>query len=167
MPTKAVSIIGSVIFFVLAPGTVAGLIPFMISRWHTGPPFPGIFVLRILGGLLIAIGVISLVHCFARFALKGHGTPAPIAPTESLVVSGLYKYVRNPMYVAILAIILGQALLFANMSLLIYSAIVWFCFHIFIVSYEEPTLRRRYGEAYDRYRANVPRWLPRISPKRS
>jgi protein-S-isoprenylcysteine O-methyltransferase Ste14 len=166
MAGKAASTIGSAIFFVLAPGTVAGLVPYMISGWRAGPPFLGIPAGRFAGGLLVAIGVLALLHCFARFALEGRGTPAPAAPTEVLVVSGLYRYVRNPMYVAVVCIIVGQAVLFGSAPLLGYGAIVWLSFHAFVLAYEEPTLRRRYGNAYDVYRANVPRWVPRISPFR-
>jgi protein-S-isoprenylcysteine O-methyltransferase Ste14 len=164
MTGKAASTIGSAIFFALAPGAVAGLVPYMISGWRVGPPFLGIPAGRFAGGLLVAIGVLALLHCFARFALEGRGTPAPVAPTEMLVVSGLYRHVRNPMYVAVVAIIVGQAVLLGNAALLGYAAIVWLSFHAFVLGYEEPTLRRRYGNAYDVYRANVPRWAPRMSP---
>lgn len=155
-------VIGSLIFFCIAPGTVAGLLPYVLSRWRFGPAFLGIEAVRYIGGALIAVGLACLVACFARFALEGRGTPAPVAPTQTLVISGLYRYVRNPMYVAVVTIIVGQALLFASRSLLIYAAVVWLCFHLFVLIYEEPTLRRRYGEAYEAYRARVPRWLPRF-----
>jgi protein-S-isoprenylcysteine O-methyltransferase Ste14 len=162
MTGRAPSILGSVIFFVLAPGAVAGLVPYLISGWRFGPPFLGVSAGRCVGALLVVLGVAGLVHCFARFALEGRGTPAPVAPTETLVISGLYQYVRNPMYVAVLSIIVGQAVLFASVSLLGYAVAVWLCFRVFVLAYEEPTLSRRYGPAYDRYRASVPRWLPRI-----
>ncbi len=164
MAGKATSTVASVIFFVLAPGTVAGLVPYMISGWSVGQAFLGIAAGRFAGALLVVVGVVSLVHCFARFALEGRGTPAPVAPTEKLVVSGLYRYVRNPMYVAVVGIIVGQALLFGSASLLGYAAVVWLFFHGFVLGYEEPTLHRRYGNAYDVYRANVRRWVPRMSP---
>lgn len=165
MTGRGASILGSAVFFALAPGTVAGLVPYLISRWHFGPAFLGISAGRWAGALLVALGVAGLAHCFARFALEGRGTPAPVAPTETLVISGLYRYVRNPMYVAVLSIIVGQAVLFGSVSLLGYAAAVWLCFHLFVLAYEEPTLRRRYGAAYDRYRAGVPRWLPRARRK--
>jgi protein-S-isoprenylcysteine O-methyltransferase Ste14 len=110
----------------------------------------------------VALGVTGLLHCFARFALEGRGTPAPVAPTETLVISGLYRYVRNPMYVAVVSVIVGQAVLFGSVPLLGYAAIVWLCFHLFVFVYEEPTLSRQHGQANDRYRAAVPRWLPRL-----
>ena len=99
-----------------------------------------------------------------RFAIEGLGTPAPIAPTRHLVVTGFYRHVRNPMYVAVLAVILGQALLFANARLLAYGAAFWLACHLFVVFYEEPTLRRSFGADYDAFRANVPRWIPRLRP---
>jgi len=93
--------------------------------------------------------------------------PAPIAPTRNLVVSGLYRYVRNPIYVAVVGVILGQAVLFADWRLLGYGALIWLAFHIFVLAYEEPTLRQSYGTEYESYRANVPRWLPRLTPWRA
>jgi protein-S-isoprenylcysteine O-methyltransferase Ste14 len=161
MSGRSASILGSAMFFVLAPGTVAGLVPYLISGWRFEAPLLGIAASRWAGALLVALGVTGLLHCFARFALEGRGTPAPVAPTETLVISGLYRYVRNPMYVAVVSVIVGQAVLFGSVALLGYAAIVWLCFHLFVLAYEEPTLSRRYGQAYDRYRATVPRWLPR------
>ena len=106
-----------------------------------------------------------IVRLFARFALQGLGTPAPIAPPRNLVVSGLYRYVRNPIYVAVVAVILGQAVLFADWHLLGYGALIWLFFHIVVIAYEEPTLRQSYGAEYESYCANVPRWLPRLTPR--
>jgi protein-S-isoprenylcysteine O-methyltransferase Ste14 len=113
---------------------------------------------------LIVAGAPGLVDSFARFALQGLGTPAPIAPTENLVVTGLYRYVRNPMYVAVVVVILGQAVLFGDWRLIVYAMLVWLGFHAFVVGYEEPTLARRFGTRYDDFRANVPRWIPRLTP---
>ncbi len=155
--------IGTAIFFVLAPGTVAGLLPYAITRWHVAPMPPAYLPVRILGGLLIAAGLVLIVENFARFALEGRGTPAPPMPTEKLVVRGAYRYVRNPMYVAVIAIILGQVLLFASWPLLIYAAVIGLAFHLFVVFYEEPTLARTYGEEYEQYRSAVPRWIPRVN----
>ena len=109
----------------------------------------------------------GLLDSFARFALEGLGTPAPIAPPRNLVVSGLYRHVRNPIYVAVVAVILGQAVLFADWRLLGYGALIWLAFHTFVLAYEEPTLRQSYGAEYESYRANVPRWLPRLTPWRA
>ena len=161
---KTMAILGSALFFVLAPGTVAGLIPWWITRWEFRQPFLDLEARRVVGILLIVAGAPGLVDSFARFALQGLGTPAPIAPTENLVVTGLYRYVRNPMYVAVVVVILGQAVLFGDWRLIVYAMLVWLVFHAFVVGYEEPTLARRFGTRYDDFRANVPRWIPRLTP---
>lgn len=157
-------LLGSFLFFWIAPGTLAGWVPYALTRWRIQPALLGVPGERVAGGVVVAAGVAMLVECFARFAIKGRGTPAPIAPTETLVVSGLYRHVRNPMYVAVLAIVIGQALLFGSVVLLRYAVLVWLAFHAFVLLYEEPTLRRRYGASYNVYRANVRRWWPRIRP---
>jgi protein-S-isoprenylcysteine O-methyltransferase Ste14 len=108
-----------------------------------------------------------VLDSFARFALEGLGTPAPIAPPSNLVVSGLYRYVRNPIYVAVVAVILGQAVLFADWRLLGYGAFLWLFFHIAVIIHEEPTLRQSFGAEYESYCAHVPRWLPRLTPWRA
>lgn len=164
MDRKARSILGSIAFFFVAPAVVAGWIPYRITRWRIGPPPLGVPALRWLGAALAAAGAMVLIECFARFATRGLGTPAPIAPTRHLVVSGLYRYVRNPMYVAVLAAILGQALLLGSASLLAYAAIVFATVHVFVLAYEEPALRRQFGDSYGRYSANVRRWWPRLRP---
>lgn len=109
------------------------------------------------------MGLAALIECFRRFAIEGRGTPAPIAPPKTLVASGLYQYVRNPMYVAVLAVIVGQALVFGSVILLEYAATVWLGFHAFVLLYEEPALHRKFGPSYDIYRANVRRWRPRAT----
>jgi protein-S-isoprenylcysteine O-methyltransferase Ste14 len=158
------SLLGSLVFFSIAPATIAGWIPWMITSWRRQPPLLGGAASRWLGYALAAVGSISVVECFVRFALKGLGTPAPGAPAEHLVVSGLYRYVRNPMYAGVLAAIVGQALLFGSLLLLGYAALVWMFFFAFVVLYEEPHLQQRFGSAYMDYRASVRRWLPRITP---
>jgi protein-S-isoprenylcysteine O-methyltransferase Ste14 len=114
--------------------------------------------------VLLALGAVLLLETFSRFALQGLGTPAPIAPTKTLVVTGSYRFVRNPMYVAVVSLILGQALLFGSAAALVYGLVVWLTVHLFVLGYEEPTLSGTYGEQYDRYRANVRRWIPRLGP---
>ncbi|TPM08692.1 isoprenylcysteine carboxylmethyltransferase family protein [Mesorhizobium sp. B2-3-11] len=157
------AIAGSGIFLIAAPGVVAGLIPWMLSaRWGLPwSPLPG---LVFAGGVLIVAAAAVLLHAFARFALEGLGTPAPVAPTERLVIGGIYRHVRNPMYVAVLSIILGQALLFSSWSIAAYAAIAAAAMVTFVKLYEEPTLAGRYGAEYEAYRRNVPGWLPRITP---
>jgi protein-S-isoprenylcysteine O-methyltransferase Ste14 len=115
--SKAMSILGSVLFFVAAPVVVAGLIPWWIMRWQFQPAFLGFEVTRVIGVMLIIVGIPGIVDSFARFALQGLGTPAPIAPTQNLV-TGLYRYVRNPIYIALVSVTVGQALLFGDGRLL-------------------------------------------------
>ncbi len=159
--TRIAAVVGSVAFFFIAPGTVAGLGPWWIGGWRVAAHPPGLVVLQLLGGLLGAAGLAIVVESFARFALKGLGTPAPIAPPSRLVVSGLYRHVRNPMYVGVVAMILGQAALLADVRLLIYAAFVWAGFHGFVLLYEEPALRRAFPDDYAAFTAAVPRWIPR------
>lgn len=127
-------------------------------------PLPGFTVLRVIGGLMMAAGTVILLEAFSRFALRGIGTPAPIYPTRRLVVSGSYRYVRNPMYVAVVAIILGQGLLFGDIRILVYGLCAWCVAHLFVLAYEEPTLRRSFPERYAAFTAHVPRWIPRATP---
>ncbi|RTM09708.1 MAG: isoprenylcysteine carboxyl methyltransferase [Hyphomicrobiales bacterium] len=165
--TMPMAILGSALFFVVAPCVVAGLIPWWITSWEFLPPFLDLQATRAVGILLIVAGLPGLVDSFARFALQGLGTPAPIAPTQNLVVTGLYRHVRNPMYVAVVAVILGQAILFGDWRLVIYGAFMWLAFHAFVLTYEEPVLAQRFGSQYEDFRANVPRWIPRLSPWRA
>jgi protein-S-isoprenylcysteine O-methyltransferase Ste14 len=122
---KVSAVIGSAVFLVIAPGFVAGLAPWWMTHWQLEPPFFGLQLLRWVGGLFIALGAIGLLDSFVRFALQGLGTPAPVFPTRHLVVTGLYRYVRNPMYVAVLMTILGQGLIFGNVRLLEYGGLAW------------------------------------------
>lgn len=154
--------LGSIAFLVLAPGTVAGALPRWITGWQV-QSVPGWWLpARILGGILIALGVIALVAEFTRFALQGIGTPAPLAPTRHLVVAGLYRYVRNPMYVAVDATLLGQTLLLASPALLGYTVATALLMAGFARWYEAPTLLTRHGARYQHYRDTVPGWLPAV-----
>lgn len=155
------ALIGSAAFFLIAPGAVAGLIPWLITHWRFGEgATTGV---SITGGVMIALALALLIECFLRFALKGSGTPAPVAPTKELVVSGFYARVRNPMYVAVTTLIFGQALLFASADLIAYGITIWFAFLLFVIYYEEPRLRREFPETYPAYFQNVPRWIPRLT----
>jgi protein-S-isoprenylcysteine O-methyltransferase Ste14 len=163
--SKITAILGSAMFFLVAPATLAGLIPWSITQWEFRPPFFAAEATRLVGLAFIIAGVPGVLDSFARFALLGLGTPAPIAPPRNLVVSGLYRYMRNPIYVAVVAVILGQAILFADWRLFAYGALLWLFFHIVVVAVEEPTLRQSFGAEYGRYCADVPRWLPRLTPR--
>jgi protein-S-isoprenylcysteine O-methyltransferase Ste14 len=162
--TRASTAIGAIVFFVMAPGLVAGVLPYWLTRWQAAGPLPGRPVPAIIGALLIAVGSASLVESFARFVMRGGGTPAPVAPPRELVVSGQYRLVRNPMYVALLAIIAGQALILGRVILVGYAVAAWALFHLWVVAYEEPNLKGRFGGAYAAYCSHVRRWLPRIRP---
>jgi protein-S-isoprenylcysteine O-methyltransferase Ste14 len=146
---------------VLAPGVVAGLLPWLLTGWEmeTAP-----VLIKIAGGALIALGIAFLLHAFARFVVEGLGTPAPVAPTEHLVVGGVYRHVRNPMYLAVGATIVGQALLLGQFGLLAYAAAFGAVVFCFVRLYEEPTLSAQFGAGYDAYRRAVPGWLPRVHP---
>jgi protein-S-isoprenylcysteine O-methyltransferase Ste14 len=158
------AILGSALFLVVAPGSVAMLVPWWISRWQLQAPLLSFPPIRAAGVLLIVAGFPVLLDSFARFACQGLGTPAPISPTRHLVVTGLYRYVRNPMYISVASLIVGQGLLFGNLRVLEYGLVVWLAFNLFVLLYEEPTLRSTFGAEYEAFRANVPRWIPRLSP---
>jgi protein-S-isoprenylcysteine O-methyltransferase Ste14 len=161
---RMLAILGTAIFLVLAPGFFVVLVPYWISRWRVQPPLLDFTPFRVLGVLLMAATLPVLLESFARFALQGLGTPAPVFPTQHLIVKGFYRYVRNPMYVAVVSMVLGQGLLFGNLNLLVYSFAAWLVTFLFVVTYEEPTLGRTFSAEYDRYRANVPGWIPRLTP---
>jgi protein-S-isoprenylcysteine O-methyltransferase Ste14 len=161
---RARAALGSALFLVAAPGVAAGLIPYLLTGWDTGEaPWPA----QALGAALTLAGAAVLIDAFARFALQGLGTPAPIAPTNQLVVTGLYRHVRNPMYLAVTATILGQWLLLARPVLLAYALVFAAVTYAFVRGYEEPTLHARYGEQYERYTTEVPGWWPRLTARRA
>ena len=150
---------GTLLFLAVAPGIAGGLVPWLLTGWRSAvsPMW-----LRIIGWVLIGSGVAVVLEAFGRFVIEGVGTPAPVAPTEKLVVGGLYRHVRNPMYLAVGAVILGQAAVLGRWVLvayaLVFAAIVW----SFVHWYEEPTLRRRFGAEYEAYLRAVPGWWPRL-----
>jgi protein-S-isoprenylcysteine O-methyltransferase Ste14 len=157
--------VATAVFFVVGPGMVAGLVPWLISGWQFhGPMSPLAIVRMAIGGLLLVLAVIVLVRAFARFVMEGRGTPAPIAPPERLVVGGEYRFVRNPMYVAVITAVFGQAMIFGSLGLLVYSIALWAITAAFVRWYEEPVLLKRYGDEYERYREAVPAWVPRLRP---
>lgn len=151
----------SLVFTFLVPGTVAGYLPHAILR-GSGATLAESTGLLVLGATGLALGLAIYGWCVTDFALAGHGTPAPIDPPTELVVRGLYRFARNPMYVGVLAVIAGQAALFASYRLALYAIVVFAVFNLFVIGYEEPALRRSFDGAYERYCATVPRWLPRL-----
>jgi protein-S-isoprenylcysteine O-methyltransferase Ste14 len=155
--------LGSALFLGAAPGTAICLVPWLLTGWESRDPWPPLVA---VGALLIAVGLVAVLHAFVRFVVEGLGTPAPVAAPERLVVGGLYRHVRNPMYVAVLAAVLGQALLLGQPALFAYAAILWLIFAWFVRVYEEPELARRFGADYDEYRRAVPAWLPRLRRRR-
>lgn len=160
---RVTPLLGSLLFVVVVPGIVAVLIPGLITRWTLSAWGPWPLVVA-TSAVLIAAGAAVLLHAVWRFAVEGLGTPSPTAPTEQLVVSGAYRYVRNPMYVAVASLIGGQALLSPSLGFLLYLALYAVSVTAFVHFYEEPTLRAAYGESYQRYQQAVPRWVPRLRP---
>jgi protein-S-isoprenylcysteine O-methyltransferase Ste14 len=158
---RAKAAAGSALFLLVAPGVVAGLVPWAITGWRVETDSAAT---RIAGALLIAIGVAFLLQAFARFVIEGIGTPAPVAPPERLVIGGAYRYVRNPMYLALEAVIVGQILFFGQPALLAWAAAVGLTVFTFVRLYEEPTLAQQFGQSYEAYHRAVPGWLPRPTP---
>ena len=156
--------VGSVVFLVVSPCVVAGLVPWLLTGWESEEPVAHWLPLRVVGVGLLVAGLVVLLEAFTRFVREGVGTPAPVAPTEHLVVGGLYRYVRNPMYLAVGSMIVGQALLLGQPILLPYAALFGLAVWAFVRWYEEPTLLRRFGAEYEGYRSAVPGWWPRRTP---
>ncbi len=152
----------TLLFTILAPGTVTVLVPYLLltSGFRLFPVEIG--ALRILGLPPILLGALTYLWCAWDFTFTGRGTPAPIDPPKELVVKGLYRYVRNPMYVGITLILLGEALLFESAVLFFYAGFLLVCANLFIVYYEEPTLRRLFRASYESYCQSVSRWIPRL-----
>jgi protein-S-isoprenylcysteine O-methyltransferase Ste14 len=162
---RSAATVGSAVFFVVAPGVVAGLLPWLISGWQLPRPMSPLAIVRLAAGVvLLVLAVAVLVRAFARFVVEGGGTPAPVAPTERLVVGGDYRFVRNPMYLAVVTAVLGQAMIFGSLALLGYALAVWAIMAAFVRWYEEPLLLQRYGDEYQRYREAVRAWVPRLQP---
>ena len=151
----------SLLWTILLPGVVAGYIPwrfFGLSHVQLDITNP----LTALALLLIAAGAALLIACTWEFAARGKGTLSPVDPPKELVVQGLYRYVRNPMYLSVSTIVLGEALLARSRALVVYWVILFVAANLFVMLYEEPALRRQFGESYTRYQEGVGRWLPRF-----
>ncbi len=153
----------SVTWGVALGGTFGCLLPYLLGDWHVHRPLPDWGVAQAAGGLLICAGLVPIVQSFAEFT-KADGTPVPVASPPRLVVSGSYRYVRNPIYVGFVAILTGQALLFGSPGLLAYTAVAWCTGAAAVRFYEEPTLARRFGAEYQEYRRAVRAWVPRLHP---
>ena len=150
----------SLLFTILVPGTVAVAIPQLLAKWRPHPQLPirertG----RVVGNLCLVVGTAVYVRTTVQFGTEGGGTPSPTDEPEELVTGGLYSYSRNPMYVGVLLIILGQALRQRSVSMLWWGAGMWLGFHNRVIGYEEPHLAAKHGEAYEQYRKRVPRWF--------
>jgi protein-S-isoprenylcysteine O-methyltransferase Ste14 len=157
--------IGSAVFFVIAPGMVAGFVPWLISGWDVLWPMSALGIaVMVLGSVVLTVAVIVLIRNFVRFVVEGRGTPSPALQTERLVVGGDYRFVRNPMYLAVITAIFGQAMIFGSLALVLYALAVWAVMATFVRMYEEPLLQNRYGEEYERYRRGVRAWMPRLRP---
>jgi protein-S-isoprenylcysteine O-methyltransferase Ste14 len=159
------AILGSIVFFCVVPGSVAGAVPFMMTGWRQQSRVPE--PIHLLGIVCVLVGLTSLIESMVQFVMRGRGTPAPVAPPSKLVVTGQYRYLRNPMYVAVVLIVLGQAAWLGSMALLVYGAILFVFFHVWVVCYEEPTLARQFGASFEQYRQGVHRWWPRIQAWRA
>lgn len=149
----------SFLFLIIAPGMVVGYIP--LAWLRSGPQIETGALAYVAFPLWIMGGVI-LLWSFWNFLQQGRGTPAPIDPPKELVASGFYRYVRNPMYVGVLLTILGHFLWFGFWWLMMYAAVVFLIFHLFVTRYEEPSLKRKFGASYEDYRRSVPRWIPKL-----
>ncbi len=162
--TRALApILKTLLFTVVVPGSVTVLGPRALLPPGSRPLIGGP---GLLGIILLSIGIAIYLSCAWEFAYHGLGTPAPIDPPKVLVARGLHKFVRNPMYLGVLAILLGEATLFRSRDLLVYMACFGLAAHLFVVFYEEPTLRRQFGQAYEDYFRTVPRWVPRFQQTR-
>jgi protein-S-isoprenylcysteine O-methyltransferase Ste14 len=148
----------SIFFALLLPGTVTVFLPYVIL---SGTRVPRWDALGVIGLVAILLGAAILIWCIVDFARVGRGTLAPVDPPKKLVVRGLYRYVRNPMYVGVVLVLLGESALFRSTSVLLYTGVAFLIVNLFVMLYEEPTLRARFGESYDQYRRSVGRWIPR------
>ena len=157
---------GTAAFFLVGPVAGGALVPWLLTGWRLRPAPAWYLPVRVLGAVLVVVGAAFVVSAYVRFAREGRGTPAPFAPPDRLVVGGEYRYVRNPIYVASTACVLGQGLLLWQPVLLLAAAVMLVVFVIFVTTYEQPTLARRFGADYEEYRRSVPGWWPRI-PRRT
>jgi len=158
--TRGAALLRTLLFTLFVPGTVAVAAPWLaVVRFGHGDPRPQGWAF--VGVLPLLAGAALYFRCAWGFATEGRGTPAPVDPPEEMVVHGPYRWMRNPMYVAVVTFVVGEALLFRSLALALYAALLALVFHLFVTLFEEPTLKRQFGPAYETYLARVPRWLPR------
>jgi protein-S-isoprenylcysteine O-methyltransferase Ste14 len=152
----------TVIFSIVVPGTVVGLVPYLLIT-HTAVAFPIAFgPVRYAGVAPMITGIVTYIASAKSFVIQGKGTPAPIDPPRMLVTSGPYRLTRNPMYLGGSLILLGEVVLFESVILLAYLLFICLAFNLFVVFYEEPHLRKIFGPAYEEYCRNVSRWIPSL-----
>lgn len=165
---RALARVASAAFFCAAPGVVGGLVPWLLTGWVLPTVSTMSLIVRgCLAAVAVLSGLVVLIGAFVRFVSEGSGTPAPVAPTDRLVIGGMFRFVRNPMYLAVVTILLGQCVLFASTTLLIYTLLVWAAMAGFVRWYEEPVLATRYEAQYEDYRRNVRAWWPKLTPWKS
>lgn len=150
------------LFMLLVPGLLVGAMPIWLVQTDEALFSFGIF--RWLAVPLWAAGTAVLLWCAWAFTMRGHGTPSPTDPPRELVVSGLYRFVRNPIYICVTAIFLGYLFWHPSLALLLCPAITAASSHLFVIFYEEPHLRQAFGASYEEYCRLVPRWIPRLRP---
>jgi protein-S-isoprenylcysteine O-methyltransferase Ste14 len=160
---KGAALVTSVTWFIVTGGFGAALVPWWLTGWQVQPLPSHARLARVVGAVLVVIGLIPPVHVFAEFVRAG-GTPMPGAMTTRLVVTGFNRYVRSPIYLGAVTIFVGEAVLLWQGSLLVYAVAAWVCIAVFVHWYEEPTLLRRFGADYAEYRQAVPAWIPRRHP---
>ena len=149
----------NLLFTILQPGVVGVLIPYLFLR-NSRTFFPEQWtVFHFAGFGLMIVGAAIVLQCILRFATEGKGTISPIDPTKKLIIKGLYKYSRNPMYVGMMILLAGEAIFWQSLTLAIYATVVFVGFNLFIILHEEPRLRRDFGDEYEEYLRNVRRWL--------
>jgi protein-S-isoprenylcysteine O-methyltransferase Ste14 len=150
----------NLVFTILQPGLVAGLVPLLIA-WASGADLlpAATTPLRVAGLIIAAIGVVITALCIIRFAREGRGTLSPLDPTKRLVTGGLYRYSRNPMYVGVMLILLGQGVFWQSAAIALYAAVVFTAFNLFIIFHEEPRLKRDFGKEYEAYIKRTGRWV--------
>ena len=154
-------IIKTLVFTLLLPGVFLVLVPYFLLSWSGDGFTVDIGSFRYFGVLPVLLGVLIYIQCAWSFISLGKGTPAPVDPPKELVVKGLYKHVRNPMYLGVLFLLIGEVIFFGSLLLILYTVLVFLCFHLFVVVYEESHLRASFGGTYSRYCNSVPRWIPR------